>query len=101
MGRWFICNIFASNAATIVSGSLAERCKIKNYLLFSIFITGVIYPLVVAWTWGEGWLYQLGFRDFAGSSIVHLTGGISGLIGTIIIGPRHGRFPEKKTAQEI
>jgi Amt family ammonium transporter len=55
-------------------------------------MTGVIYPFIVAWIWGGGWLNKMGFHDYAGSCVVHLTGGISGLIGTIVIGPRHGKF---------
>jgi Amt family ammonium transporter len=55
-------------------------------------MTGFVYPVVVAWTWGKGWLDQMGFKDFAGSGVVHLTGGISGLIGAIIVGPRLGKF---------
>ena len=97
-GKWFLSYVFASNAATIVSGSLAERCKILNYLLFSIFMTGFIYPVIEAWVWSEGWLFQMGFQDFAGSGVVHLTGGISGLVGTKVIGSRYGRFDE--TVQE-
>lgn len=91
-GAWFFQYAFACTAATIVSGSLAERVNINNYLLFSFFMTGFIYPVIVAWTWGGGWLYEMGYLDFAGSGIVHLTGGISGLAGAAICGPRLGRF---------
>ena len=93
-GRWFLSYVFASNAATIVSGSLAERCKILNYLIFSVFMTGFIYPVIEAWIWGGGWLNEMGFHDFAGSGVVHLTGGISGLVATFVIGPRFGRFED-------
>ena len=55
-------------------------------------MTGFVYPVVVAWTWGNGWLNELGFKDFAGSGVVHLTGGISGLVGALIVGPRIGKF---------
>lgn len=89
---WFFQYAFACTAATIVSGSLAERVKINNYLLFSFFMTGFIYPIVVAWTWGAGWLYEMGYLDFAGSGVVHLTGGVAGLAGAAICGPRLGRF---------
>jgi ammonium transporter, Amt family len=91
-GNWFLSYVFASNATTIVSGALAERCKILNYLIFAIVMTGFIYPVIVAWVWGEGWLHQMGFLDFAGSGVVHLTGGVSGLVGTCVIGARHGLF---------
>lgn len=85
---------FAATAATIVSGSLAERTVLESYMLFSILMTAFIYPVIVAWTWGGGWLLDLGYTDFAGSGIVHMTGGIAGLIGAIVVGPRYGKFPE-------
>lgn len=97
-GFWFFQFTFAATAATIVSGSLAERVNIHNYILFSGLMTGFIYPVVVAWTWGGGFLTGWGFSDFAGSGVVHLTGGISGLAGAIICGPRIGRFEEGNTA---
>jgi len=84
--------VFASTAATIVSGSLAERTQVMAYSLFSCFITGWIYPIVVHWTWGGGWLGQEGYLDFAGSGIVHMVGGVCGLCGAAIIGPRLDRF---------
>jgi Amt family ammonium transporter len=96
---WFFQYCFACTAATIVSGSLAERVNINAYLLFSFFITGFIYPVVVAWTWGEGWLLAEGFTDFAGSGVVHLTGGIAGLCGAIIAGPRIGIFEDEDEAE--
>ena len=58
---------------------------------------GLIYPVIVAWTWGEGWLSNLGYLDYAGSGIVHLTGGVAGLVGTLIIGPRIGKFTDIRT----
>ena len=61
---------------------------------------GLIYPIIVAWTWGEGWLFKMGFEDFAGSGIVHLTGGISGLVGTIICGPRLGKYKDFRTGKK-
>lgn len=85
-----------------MSGSLAERVNIGNYLLFSFLMTGFIYPVVVAGCWsGDGWLVSgkwndgQGYEDFAGSGIVHLTGGVAGFIGAWIIGPRIGLYDEK------
>ena len=98
---WFFQYAFACTAATIVSGSLAERVQISTYLVFSLFMTGIIYPVVVAWTWGEGWLSALGFSDFAGSGVVHLTGGVAGLVGAIMIKPRLGRFEEPDSAPMV
>lgn len=85
---------FAATAATIVSGAMAERTKFKAYFVYSIFISAVIYPIVVHWQWGGGWLYQLStpFHDFAGSTLVHMTGGVAALMGTLIIGPRIGKY---------
>ncbi len=82
---------FAGAAATIATGAMAERTDFKGKLIYSALLGAVIYPLVVFWTWGEGWLYQQGFVDFAGSGIVHMTGGIIALIGAAIVGPRVGR----------
>ena len=98
---WFFQYAFACTAATIVSGSLAERVQISTYLVFSLFMTGIIYPVVVAWTWGGGWLSALGFSDFAGSGVVHLTGGVAGLVGAIMIKPRLGRFDEPDSAPMV
>lgn len=91
-GDWYFQYAFACTAATIVSGSLAERVNINNYLLFSFAMTGFTYPVVACWTWGGGWLTELGYYDFAGSGVVHLTGGMAGFIGTAIMGPRLGYF---------
>ena len=89
---WFFHFAFACTASTIVSGSISERTQIWVYVVFAALVTGFIYPVVVAWTWGEGWLHQMGFKDFAGSGVVHLTGGIAGLVGSAIVGPRLGKF---------
>ena len=87
---------FAATAATIVSGAMAERTQFKSYIAYSIVISALIYPIVVRWQWGGGWLYQLStpFHDFAGSSIVHLTGGIAAFAGTRALGPRIGKYGE-------
>ena len=85
---------FAATAATIVSGAMAERTKFKSYVIFSAVISAVIYPIVVRWQWGGGWLFQLDtpFHDFAGSSLVHMTGGIAAAVGAFLLGPRLGRY---------
>lgn len=85
---------FAATAATIVSGAMAERTKFKSYLIYSLVITAVIYPVVVHWLWGGGWLANLStpYHDFAGSSIVHMTGGVAALMGAIFLGPRIGKY---------
>lgn len=88
---WCFQFSFAATAATIVSGSLAERTKLPAYMLFSALMTGFIYPVVVAWTWGGGWLAQNGFHDFAGTGVVHMVGGVAGFIGAAIIRPRYGK----------
>ncbi|HEX2577003.1 MAG TPA: ammonium transporter [Aquihabitans sp.] len=85
---------FAATAATIVSGAMAERTKFKAYLIYSFVISLIIYPVVVRWQWGGGWLYQLGtpFHDFAGSTIVHMTGGVCAFWGARALGPRIGKY---------
>ncbi|MGI8875779.1 MAG: ammonium transporter [Egibacteraceae bacterium] len=84
--------VFAATAATIVSGAVAERMRFPGYLIMSAAMTAVIYPVVGFWNWGGGWLSELGFVDFAGSTIVHATGGIAALVGAAILGPRIGKF---------
>jgi Amt family ammonium transporter len=97
----FFQTVFAATAATIVSGAMAERTEFKAYLIFSIVITVVIYPISGHWTWGGGWLSQLGFHDFAGSSIVHSVGAWVGLAGASIIGPRLGKYGKDGKANAI
>lgn len=97
----FFQTVFAATAATIVSGAMAERTEFKSYLIFSIVITVLIYPISGHWTWGGGWLSQLGFHDFAGSSIVHSVGAWVGLAGAAIIGPRIGKYDKKGKARAI
>jgi len=91
---WFLHLSYASTAATITSGALAGRVAFIPYLVLSIVITGIIYPVVVQWTWAGGWLGRWGFIDFAGSSIVHLAGAVSALVAVCICGPRIGKYPE-------
>jgi Amt family ammonium transporter len=92
---WFFQMVFVATAASIVSGALAERIKIWPFFLFCIVLTGILYPTVGAWTWGGGWLAEMGFKDFAGSTIVHSVGGWAALTGAILLGARRGRFTEK------
>ncbi|MEZ4683644.1 MAG: ammonium transporter [Caldilineaceae bacterium] len=92
---WLFQVAFAATAATIVSGAVAGRIKISAYVIYSFVITALIYPISGYWTWGGGWLSELGFHDFAGSLIVHSVGGFAGLAGAIMLGPRIGRFGEK------
>jgi Amt family ammonium transporter len=84
--------MFAATAATIVSGAVAERMKFGAYLVVAVVMTAVIYPIVGAWTWGGGWLAQAGYTDFAGSGIVHMTGGVAGLVGAAFLGARIGKY---------
>ena len=89
---WLFQLVFAATAATIVSGAMAERTQFKSYLIYSIFITGIIYPVVGHWIWGGGWLADVGVSDFAGSTVVHSTGGWLALTGAIVLGPRIGKY---------
>ncbi|MDA3823409.1 MAG: ammonium transporter [Bacteroidales bacterium] len=84
--------VFAATAATIVSGAVAERTKFSAYLIFSIAITVIIYPISGHWVWGGGWLSELGFHDFAGSTVVHSVGAWVGLMGAAMVGPRIGKY---------
>ncbi|MGE4290400.1 MAG: ammonium transporter [Salinivirgaceae bacterium] len=93
--------VFAATAATIVSGAMAERTKFSAYLIFSVVITLIIYPISGHWKWGGGWLDQLGFQDFAGSTIVHSVGAWVGLAGAIILGPRIGKYGKDGKAKAI
>jgi Amt family ammonium transporter len=84
---------FANTSSAIVGGLLTERCRIETYAVFSFLMTLFIYPVIACWVWNPtGWLYLDGFHDFAGCSVVHVVGGASGLVGSIIAGPRFGRF---------
>ncbi len=93
MRDWFFQVVFAATAATIVSGAMAERTRFTSYLIYSIFISGIIYPISGHWIWqGDGWLTVLGFHDFAGSTVVHSVGGWAALAGAVVLGPRIGKY---------
>lgn len=89
---FFFQAAFAATAATIVAGAIAERAKFAGYLAITALMTGLIYPVVVGWQWGGGWLADQGFEDFAGSGVVHMTGGVAAFMGALIIGARRGKF---------
>jgi Amt family ammonium transporter len=89
---WLFQAVFAGAAATIVAGAVAERMKFVAYLFYSFIITAFIYPVVGHWVWGGGWLAELGFHDFAGSTVVHALGGVCALVGAIMLKPRYGKF---------
>jgi len=96
-GLWQICFwmfqiVFAATAATIVSGAMAERTKFSAYMVFSIIISLIVYPISGHWIWGGGWLGAKGFHDFAGSTVVHSVGGWAALVGAAFLGPRIGKF---------
>ena len=92
MSDWFFQMVFVATAASIVSGTLAERVKLWSFFAFITVLTAIVYPVVGAWTWGGGWLAEMGFQDFAGSTIVHSTGGWAALAGAIVVGARRGKF---------
>ncbi len=93
----FVFNlVFCATTATIVSGSMAERTRFLSYCVYSAVISAVIYPIEAHWTWGGGWLAQMGFHDFAGSNCIHMVGGICALIGAAMVGPRIGKFVKDK-----
>ena len=89
---WYFQMVFCATTVSIVSGTLAERIKLWPFFLFAAILSGILYPIVMGWQWGGGWLASIGFSDFAGSTLVHSTGGAAALAGAIILGPRLGRF---------
>ena len=99
MSDWFFQMVFVATAASIVSGALAERVKLWSFFVFIAVLTAIIYPIIGSWTWGGGWLSAMGFQDFAGSTIVHSTGGWAALAGAIVIGPRKGKFRQDGTVK--
>ena len=92
---WYFQMVFCATTCSIVSGTLAERIKLWPFFLFAAILTGFLYPFVMGWQWGGGWLAARGFADFAGSTLVHSTGGAAALAGAILLGPRLGRFTKK------
>ena len=89
---WFFQMVFVATAASIVSGTVAERIKLWPFLIFVVFLTGFIYPIAGSWKWGAGWLDGMGFQDFAGSTLVHSVGGWAALVGALILGARKGKY---------
>ena len=92
---WFFQMVFCATTVSICSGAMAERIKLWPFFLFAAILAGIIYPIVMGWQWGGGWLAELGFSDFAGSTLVHSTGGAAALAGIMLLGARSGRFDSK------
>ncbi len=99
--KFFFQLVFCGTAATIVSGAVAERIKYISFIVFSLALTMIIYPIVGHWIWGGGWLASLGFQDFAGSTVVHSVGGWAALAGVLILGPRFGKYGPGKQINPI
>ena len=99
--EWLFQVVFAATAATIVSGAVAGRVKFVAYLVYTPFITGLIYPIATHWVWGGGWLAELGYTDFAGSGVVHMLGGVAALAGVLVVGPRLGKFDADGRPRQI
>lgn len=93
--------VFCATTATIVSGAMAERTKFSMYILVSVLISAFVYPLEGHWSWGGGWLSEMGFHDFAGSTVVHLCGGAIALAGAIVLGPRIGKYDKQGNSRAI
>ena len=98
---WFFQMVFCATTVSICSGAMAERIKLWPFFLFAAILSGIIYPIVMGWQWGGGWLASIGFSDFAGSTLVHSTGGAAALAGIMILGPRYGRFDSKGLPKAI
>jgi Amt family ammonium transporter len=92
LAKFFFQLVFAGTAATIVSGCVAERIHYKSFMVFTLILVGISYPITGHWIWGGGWLAKMGFWDFAGSTVVHTVGGVAGLAGILLLGPRHGKY---------
>ena len=99
----FIFNlVFCATAATIVSGAMAERTKFSAYLIYSATLSAIVYPIEAGWIWNsQGWLFKMGFIDFAGSAAIHTVGGVSALIGVLFLGPRIGKYVKDKTGKTV
>lgn len=93
--------VFCATAATIVSGAMAERTKFSMYFVYSMLISALVYPIEGHWSWGGGWLSEMGFHDFAGSTVVHLCGGVLALAGAIVLGPRIGKYDKQGNSRAI
>ena len=98
---WYFQMVFCATTVSIVSGTLAERIKLWPFFLFAAILSGILYPIVMGWQWGGGWLASIGFSDFAGSTLVHSTGGAAALAGALILGPRLGRFTKSGSPAPI
>ncbi|MDA9650420.1 ammonium transporter [Candidatus Pelagibacter sp.] len=98
---WYFQMVFCATTVSIVSGTLAERIKLWPFFLFAAILSGIIYPIVMGWQWGGGWLASAGFSDFAGSTLVHSTGGAAALAGALMLGPRLGRFTKSGSPAPI
>ena len=92
LAKFFFQLVFAGTAATIVSGCVAERIHYRSFIIFTLVLVGLSYPITGHWIWGGGWLSAMGMRDFAGSTVVHAVGGWSGLAGILVLGPRIGKY---------
>ena len=101
LAKFFFQLVFAGTAATIVSGCVAERIHYKSFILFTLALVGISYPITGHWIWGGGWLAGMGFRDFAGSTVVHSVGGWAGLAGILLLGPRLGKYKKDGTMQPV
>ena len=94
--KWVYYYSLCVTMASIATGSIAERTSLDTYVFYTFLTSSLIFPLALAWCWEDGWLASLGFQDYAGAGIVHLTGGITGFIGTYLSGPRIGLFSKDK-----
>ena len=98
---WYFQMVFCATTVSIVSGTMAERVKLWPFFLFAAILSGIIYPIVMGWQWGGGWLAATGFYDFAGSTLVHSTGGSAALAGVLLLGSRAGRFDSKGSPKAL
>lgn len=98
---WFYKFSLCTTSSTLVAGSLAERTYVDTYIVFSALMTAIIYPISSSWVIGNGWLYNLGFHDASGAGYIHMLGGVAGLVGTVILGPRVGVFDQSLTSKLV